>query len=81
VQTLPQKVGKKQYESVYTHTAFLKIFSVKIRNFHESNIKFRLYCLKVAANSKFVMQCFENFGVANVPPPGCATAWNNYNSN
>jgi len=33
--------------------------------------------LKVSANVKIVMQCFENFGgganASNAPPPGCAT--------
>jgi len=28
--------------------------------------------LKVSANVKIAMQCFENFGEANAPPPGCA---------
>jgi len=29
--------------------------------------------LKVSANVKSVMQCFENFEGGQMPPPGCAT--------
>jgi len=31
------------------------------------NKKFQLYYLKVSANVKIAMQCFENFGGANAP--------------
>jgi len=30
MQTLPQKIGKKQYERAHTHTAFLKILWIRI---------------------------------------------------
>jgi len=30
--------------------------------------------LKVSANVKIAMQCFENFGGVNAPPPGCTPA-------
>jgi len=31
-----------------------------------------LYSLKVSANAKIAMRCFENFRGGQMPPPGCA---------
>ena len=37
-------------------------------------MQFNLYFLKVSANCKIAMQCFENFGgpMPQMPPPDCA---------
>ena len=37
-------------------------------------MQFNLYFLKVSANCKIAMQCFENFGdqCPKCPPPDCA---------
>jgi len=59
---------KETIWNVHTHTAFLKIKKIRIYNFHESNIKFHLHSLKVSANVKIVMQCFETF-LGEMPPP------------
>jgi len=39
--------------------------------------KFHLYSLKVSANVKISVECFENFGEANAPnaSPPCLRAW------